>query len=484
MTGPPPAHPHQRGHLVAGDSLRAPGRILLVSCYELGHAPHGLAMPLGFLERAGFAPRAVDLSIDPLRDALVDEAALVAISVPMHTALRLGVRAAERVRARNPAARICFFGLYAPLNRDYLCGTERRGGEAGGTALADWVLGGESEAALVALAEALDRGDPQPAPPAPVHLGKLAFPRPSRSALAPLSRYARLDTGAGETRLVGYTETSRGCRDTCRHCPVPAVYGGRFFVVPADAVLDDIAAQVATGARHITFGDPDFFNGPGHGMRVLRRMHARWPALSFDITAQVTHLRRHRRHLPELAALGCAFVVSAVESLSDAVLARLHKRHRANDVHEALDLCAAAGLAMRPTFVAFTPWTTLDDMRALVDFIAARGLVDHVDPVQLTIRLLVPPGSLLLAESPACFGALDPAALTHRWDHPDPRMDALQRAMARRVEEDARRGTDAARTFATLRALVYEAAGAAVPPADAAPRARVRVPRVTEPWFC
>ena len=456
--------------------MRPPGRILLVSCYELGHAPHGLAMPLGFLERAGFAPRALDLSIDPLRDALVDEAALVAISVPMHTALRLGVHVAERVRARNPAARICFFGLYAPLNRDYLR-----------TIGADWVLGGESEAALVALAEALDQaagGDREPAPPAPIHLGKLAFPRPSRGALAPLSRYARLDTGTGETRLVGYTETSRGCRDTCRHCPVPAVYGGRFFVVPADTVLDDIAAQVAAGAQHITFGDPDFFNGPSHGMRILRRMHARWPALSFDITAQVTHLRRHRRYLPELAALGCAFVVSAVESLSDAVLARLHKRHREADVREALDLCAAAGLAMRPTFVAFTPWTTLDDARALVDFIAARGLVDYVDPVQLTIRLLVPPGSLLLAESPDCFGALDPAALTHRWDHPDPRMDALQRAMARRVEEDARQGTDPAQTFAALRALTHEAAGAPVPPMPMDVRPRVRVPRVTEPWFC
>ena len=26
--------------------------------------------------------------------------------------------------------------------------------------------------------------------------------------------------------------------------------------------------QVESGAQHITFGDPDFFNGPTHGMRI------------------------------------------------------------------------------------------------------------------------------------------------------------------------------------------------------------------------
>lgn len=527
--GPPHGSPHEPPHgppdertaaLIppGSGSLRAPGRILLISCYELGHAPHGLAMPLAFLEQAGFAPHAVDLSIDPLRDALVDQAALVAISVPMHTALRLGVRVAARIRARNPAARICFFGLYAPLNREHLLGSGS----------AHWVLGGESEAALVALAQALDSSldsamssdpahAPQPLPeglpdglpeglpeglpdalpprvipaPPPIHLVKLRFPRPSRNALAPLSRYARVQMAADpaeadhpETRLVGYAETSRGCLDTCRHCPVPAVYGGRFFVIPAEVVLADIAAQVDAGAQHITFGDPDFLNGPGHGMAILRRMHARWPALSFDITAQVTHLLRHVQHLAELAALGCAFVVSAVESLSDQVLARLNKRHRRADFEQVLDLCTRAGLVLRPTFVAFTPWTTLADMIELVDFIAARGLVDHVDPVQLTIRLLVPPGSLLLEHAqPGFFGPLDPQALTHRWAHPDPRMDALQHSMVRRVELDAAQGADPAYTFAALRGLVHGAAGRHAPPMDT-PRARARVPRVTEPWFC
>lgn len=454
-------------------TLRAPGRILIISCYELGHAPHGLAMPMAFLARAGFAPRGVDLSVERLSDEAVDAAGLVAISVPMHTALRLGVRTAERVRARRPDVRLCFFGLYAPLNAAYLA---RVG--------ADWVLGGESEEALVSLAEDLDAGR-EPGTPVAVHRRRLAYPQPLRAGLPPLTRYARLDAGGGEMRVVGYTETTRGCLDMCRHCPLPAVYGGRFFAVPAEVVLGDIEAQIAAGARHITFGDPDFFNGPTHGLRILRQLHARWPEVSFDITAQVTHLREQRHHLAELVALGCAFVVSAVESLSDRVLAALAKRHRRADVEELFDLCAGTGLIIRPTFVTFSPWTTLADVRALVDFIAARGLVDHVDPVQLSIRLLVPPGSLLLEAHPGCFGALDQAALTHAWSHPDPRMDALQRQIADRAACAARCEEELGTTFATIRALIYEADGIPTSVAMmAANLVRRRVPRVTEPWFC
>jgi radical SAM superfamily enzyme YgiQ (UPF0313 family) len=463
--------------------MHEPGAILLLSCYELGHAPHGLAMPMAFLERAGFAPACVDLSVQALDDEHIDRARVVVISVPMHTALRMGARAAMRVRARNPRARIAFFGLYAPLNAEYLRGIG-----------ADWILGGESEATLVDLVSREHDTQPGQASAgisaeisagARVDLVKLDFPAPSRRALPALARYAHLEVG-GARRLAGYTEASRGCLDRCRHCPVPAVYGGRFFIVPGDVVLHDIAAQVEAGAEHITFGDPDFLNGPRHGMDILRRVHARWPALTFDLTAQVTHLIRHRRHLAELAELGCAFVVSAVESLSDAVLARLHKRHRRAQVHEALALCRQAGVPLRPTFVTFTPWTSLDDVRELIDFITRAELVDHVDPIQLTIRLLVPPGSLLLGdpETRACFGPLDPGALTHPWQHPDARVDALQRALAARVEAAARLGEEPAATFSALRDAVYRACGQSAPALADVPAARQPVPRLSEPWFC
>ena len=62
------------------------------------------------------------------------------------------------------------------------------------------------------------------------------------------------------------------------------MYNGQFRVVPPEIVLADIDAQVAAGAQHISFGDPDFFNGPGHAMRIVEAMHASHPQVTFDVT--------------------------------------------------------------------------------------------------------------------------------------------------------------------------------------------------------
>jgi len=453
-------------------------RVALLSCYELGHQPLGLALPLAFLERAGHQTVAQDLAVERLDEALIRSADFVGISVPMHTALRIGVRAAARVREVNLRAHLCFFGLYAPLNDEYLraCG-------------ADSVIGGEHEAALVALVDRLAHAEPgAPVAPAPplVTLRKLDFPRPQRAGLPPLHRYARLLRDGGE-HLAGYTETSRGCLHRCRHCPIPPVYGGRFFVVDADTVIADIAAQIELGARHISFGDPDFFNGPGHGLAIVRELHRRWPALTFDVTIKISHLLDRREHLPELAALGCAFVVSAVESLDDGVLARLDKGHTRADVAHALQLARAAGLVLRPTFVPFTPWTTLEQLADLVDFIEREDLVGCVDPVQLSVRLLVPPGSLLLApDTRAAFGELDAAALSHRWTHPDTRVDRLQLEIAALAADGVDHERPGAQVFAAIRQLVHAAAGRAPRPAAVG---SVRPPgppppRLSESWFC
>lgn len=463
--------------------MREPGAVLLVSCYALGHQPLALAWPAAYLAAHGYAPACLDVAVEPFDPERARRARLAAISVPMHTALRLGLAVAERIRAVNPACRLVFYGLYASLHAEHLFA---RG--------ADAVVDGEPEAPLLALVRALeagDGGDPlpgvrRPREPARPHLARLAFPVPRRSGLPPLDRYARLEHG-GRRVPVGYVEASRGCKHRCRHCPIPPVYGGRFIAVPVDVVLADVRQCVAVGAGHITFGDPDFLNGPRHALAVARALHAEFPGLTFDVTAKVEHLLRYRALLPELARLGCLFVVSAVESLSDTVLRYLAKGHTRADVHAVVRLAREAGLVLRPTWVAFTPWTTLDDYREMLDFIAAEDLVDHVDPVQYTLRLLVPPGSLLL-EEPALrphLGPLVPEELSYRWSHPDPRMDALQAEVSRLVEAAAAAGEDPARTFDRVVALADATAGRRHRPVGAA-RApdRVRPPRLSEPWFC
>jgi radical SAM superfamily enzyme YgiQ (UPF0313 family) len=461
-----------------------PGGILLVSCYELGRQPLGLALPAAFLREAGFEPATVDLAADPLDEHVVKRARLVAISVPMHTALRTGAAAARKIRALNPGAHVCFFGLYAALNADWLFSS----------GLADSAIGGEYEAALVALARAIHAGDDAPVagvsvagrPAAPI-LRRLAFPAPSRKGLPTLDRYAKIEIG-GRQGLAAAVEASRGCLHLCRHCPIPPVYEGRFFAIEPEVVLADVDAVAAAGAVHVTFADPDFLNGPAHARRIAEELHRRHPAMTWDFTAKIEHLIRHRDLLPGFARAGAVFAVSAVESLAPKVLEVLDKGHTRADVERALELTRDAGLFLRPSLMPFTPWATLDDYLELLDFVIERDLADQVDPVQLTIRLLVPPGSLLERhpEMTPHLGALDREALTWSWTHPDPRMDALQREVTAVVAESARAAEDPVVTFDRLRDLALGVAGRVADRArraDAAAR-RPRAPRLTEPWFC
>jgi radical SAM superfamily enzyme YgiQ (UPF0313 family) len=455
-------------------------RVLLLSCYELGHPPAGLARALGALCAAGLDAVALDLAVEALDEEQVRAAGLVAISVPMHTALRLGARLAPRLRALNPGCHLAFYGLYAGLNAAAL--------RAAG---ADTVIGAEGEEALLALAQALARGGAVPAPPDPGRAARgarrLPLCPPAHGGLPPLARYARAII-LGQERLAGYVEASSGCLHRCRHCPLPPVYDGRFYVTPIEDVLAEVQAQVERGAQHITFGDPDFLNGPGHARAIARAMAERAPGVSFDVTAKIEHLVRHPRLVGELAEAGCAFVVSAVESLSDPVLEVLDKGHTRADVMRALEVTRQAGLALRPSFVLFSPWETLAGYLDALDWVAREQLCEHVDPVQWTIRLLVPPGSLLEAH-PGFVphrAQLVARAFAWRWTHPDPRMDVLQQEVTQAVTAGIEAGQGAEQMFARVRVLAEAAAGISRGergPAESPPPRRP-VPRLTEPWFC
>lgn len=474
-------------------------RPLLLACYELGHQPLSLAWPLAFLRRAGFEAEAFDLSVQALDEDTLRQADFIGIAAPMHTALRLGITVAERARALNPHAHLCFYGLYAQLNAQLLF--DRK--------LADSVIAGEVEVALVELVRALSAGGDwrrtagvtiAGAAPSPA-LTRLSFLTPERSSLPPLAQYARYVPGSlppgalsqrekvgmmgGGEKLAGYVEASRGCLHTCAHCPIVPIYNGRFFVVPVEVVMADIEQQVSAGAQHITFGDPDFLNGPKHALRLARELHACWPDLTFDFTTKVEHILQHRELFPEFTRLGCTFVVSAIESVSDRVLAHLRKSHTATDIDIALEILDRAGLALQPTLVAFTPWTMLEDYLAQLEFIRQRGLIHHVPPVQLSIRLLLPPGSPLVHAPDAndWLGELDAEAFSYRWSHPDPRMDALHLRVAARVAEAQACSEPFVATFEAVRRLAYLAAGR-TPPADVPPPQRPPPPRLTEDWFC
>jgi radical SAM superfamily enzyme YgiQ (UPF0313 family) len=402
-----------------------------------------------------------DLSREPLPIPAVEAAELIAFFLPMHTATRLFSRVADRVRSANPSAQLCAYGLYAPLN-------ERLLRQAGVTT----IIGGEFEQGLAAWA----RGQDSP----PIRLERQQFLTPDRSGLPPLGAYAQLVTN-GKTRRVGYTEASRGCKHLCRHCPVVPVYRGVFRIVQPEVVLEDIRRQVAAGAEHITFGDPDFFNGPGHAVTIIEALHREWPDLTYDVTIKIEHLLQRRDLLPVLRRTGCAFVTSAVESLDDAVLARLAKGHTRADFLEALRLMNEADLPLSPTFIPFTPWTTRESYRVFLQELTELNLAGQVAPIQLAIRLLIPEGSLLLElpETRQTIQPYDTHGLCYPWRSADPSLDTLSRSIQETIKREERRRTPRAEIFRKIWSL----ADAGEFPDTALP-ARATIPYLTEPWYC
>ena len=452
--------------------------VLLISTYELGRQPFGLASPAAWLRADGANVSCLDLSQQPLDEEQVRTADLIAFYLPMHTATRIALAAINKVRVLNPSAQLCAYGLYAPLNAAIL----RDAGVAA-------IFGGEFEPGLAAAARAIAGNGRRPAQAQPdVSLDRLQFRVPDRAGLPALADYARLVMPDGALRTVGYTEASRGCKHLCRHCPIVPVYQGKFRIVQRDIVLEDVRHQVASGAKHITFGDPDFFNGVTHALELVRALHAEFPRLTYDVTIKVEHLLQHAAQLPVLRDTGCAFVTTAVESLDDRVLVLLDKGHTRADFLRLVSLVRDLGLNLAPTFVAFTPWITLEGYADLLDTIAGLGLIENLSPVQLAIRLLIPAGSRLLelTEVQHIIGDFDSAALSYRWQHPDPRLDTLQREIERRVQTLTAAGHGRRSIFEDVRNLLRHSAGdTAIRPALPPPMtSRAAVPYLTEPWYC
>ena len=449
-------------------------KVVLINPYEIGRQPFGLAEPAAWLTRAGCAVYCLDLTLQRLEPEVLRDARVVAIYVAMHTATRIAVEAIPRVRAIAPQAHLCVYGLYAPMNEKLLRGLG-----------VQTVLGGEVEPALVSLVERLRAGDGRVQIEPVVNLSRIEFMTPDRRALPPLARYAHLQLPDGGRKTVGFAEGTRGCKHRCRHCPVVPVYQGKFRVIPVDVVMADVRQQVAAGAQHISFGDPDFLNGPTHALKLIRALHAEFPDISYDATIKIQHVINHAELLPELKATGCLFITAAVESVDDRVLELLAKNHTNADFARAVALCRASGIALAPTFVAFTPWTTLEGYIALLKRLLELDLVESVPPIQLAIRLLLPRGSLLLEQSDVqdYIGEFDSRLLRYPWKNPDARVDRLQVAVQEWVAQSEAENLSRREIFACIWGLAHAAQGVDAP-LLAELGMGMPIPRLSEPWYC
>lgn len=442
--------------------------VVLISPYELGRQPFALAHPAAHLLARGFAVALIDLSQQKIDPAQLRNANVIGIYLGMHTAARIAIEALPRLRELAPQAQFCAYGLYAPQNADFL----RRHG-------IDVVFGGEFESDLLQWCEALLSGRP-----GVEKTQKVAFIRPARELLPSLGKYAHLKMPDGSKRVSGFVEASRGCKHLCRHCPVVPVYQGRFRAIDIDVVMEDITQQVAAGAQHISFGDADFLNGPTHAKRVIARMHQTFPELSYDCTIKIEHLLAHSEVIAELARTGCLFVTSAVESVDDRVLEYLRKGHSNADFTRAALLMREHGLALAPTFVPFTPWTTAEGYLELLRRLVELDLVDSVPPIQLAIKLLVPRGSYLfqIAGFEQLVGPFDEKLFGYPWRPQDGRLDVLQaqlQAFAAQADND---GLSRAQSFAEIWRIAHVQLELEPPPLTLA--AGQAPAHMSEPWYC
>ena len=457
-------------------------QVVLISTYDLGRQPFGLSSPAAWLVELGHEVTCLDLAIQRLDHEVVADADLVAFHIPMHTATRIAVALIDRIFQINPSAHLCFYGLYAPLNQEYLY---RLGVQT--------VLGGEFESGLVELAERLSTnkyssstGDTRQV----ISLAKQKFLVPDRSTLPSLDQYAFVQEGAGKRRMVGYTEATRGCKHLCRHCPIVPVYNGQFRVVQREVVLRDIRRQVAAGAEHVTFGDPDFFNGPGHTVKIVEEFHSEFPDVTYDVTIKVEHLLKYARYLPVLKQTGCLFITSAVESIDDRILEKFDKGHTRNDFVRALSICRSHGLLLNPTFVTFSPWTTTQGYVDLLRMIIELELIEQIAPIQYAIRLLIPSGSRLLAldEMDDLIDDYDERSLCYPWRHPDPAVDHLYETVMECIQSGQEQGSSRHEILEQVWRAACEndplVEGKAWGLSQIQGARQRMIPHLSEPWYC
>jgi len=208
--------------------------------------------------------------------------------------------------------------------------------------------------------------------------------------------------------------------------------------------------------------------------------------VTYDVTIKIEHLLKYDDHLSALRDAGCLFVISAVESVDDAVLGFLDKGHTREDFLRVIKTFRELGMTLHPTFVPFTPWTTVDGYLDLLRVIEQQRVIENVAPIQLGIRLLIPEGSRMLELDAVrrLVGSFDPQSLAYPWKNADPRLDVLSEtvqeiAAAAELQKELR-----TTTFERIWKAAHTAAGLPAPRIDLSVHTQPDIPFLSEPWYC
>ena len=376
-------------------------KILLTSFYDLGKQPKIIAEIVDRYNSAEIDFDFFDFSVED-QNIDLENYDVLGIYAPMHTATILSI---EYIKDKILPNKMFTFGLYGSVLEDFNSSIR-------------YIKDIESDE----LALFLEINDD--------HQFSLKNNIPNRQIFPDISNYAHLVDGSNNL-IAGSVETTYGCKHSCTHCPVPISFNGTFKTYSLEKIISDVENQVNQGAKHISFNDPDFFNGPIHALKILESLNEKFPSITYDSTIKVEHILKYKKYFKELSSLNMVFVISAFETTNDLVLSILEKNHTSNDLNNSIEISQDFGIDIRPTWMPFSPWTELNDLSNIVNLIEKYKLRETVDPIQLTIKLLIPKHSLIIKkpEINKYLGNYEKNSLSFKWEYENNDVEKLQSSL-------------------------------------------------------
>ena len=376
-------------------------KILLTSFYDLGKQPKIIAEIVDRYNSSEIDFDFFDFSVED-QNIDLENYDVLGIYAPMHTATILSI---EYIKDKKLPNKMFTFGLYGSVLEDFNSSIR-------------YIKDIESDE----LSLFLEINDD--------HQFSLKNNIPNRQIFPDISNYAHLVDGSNNL-IAGSVETTYGCKHSCTHCPVPISFNGSFKTYSLEKIVSDVKNQVNQGAKHISFNDPDFFNGPIHALKILESLNEKFPSITYDSTIKVEHIIKYKKYFKELSSLNMVFVISAFETTNDLVLSILEKNHTSHDLNNSIEISQDFGIDIRPTWMPFSPWTELNDLSNIVKLIEKYELRETVDPIQLTIKLLIPKHSLIIKkpEINKYLGNYEKNSLSFKWEYENNDVEKLQSSL-------------------------------------------------------
>ncbi len=223
---------------------------------------------------------------------------------------------------------------------------------------ADFVVRGEGEKAIVALAEHFTRGRPlAEVPGLSWRAGGEEFHNPVAEPVADLDSLPLPDPslveGLGGKGFFGYRvvpiQTTRGCPFNCDFCSVVKMFGRRLRKRSVENVLAELARH-DDPKTHVFFYDDNFTADRGHALAICRAISA--AGFRFEWSAQVrADVARDETLLGAMREAGCSTVYIGFETVNPAALAASHKSQTPEEMAEAARRIRRARIGIHGMFI-------------------------------------------------------------------------------------------------------------------------------------